>query len=315
MSSLLHLSLIVGLLLTGSVCLGAPQDSPHAFAVIGDTQRTLPIERILLLREQNDAERPTLAQAIAGDAPEFLVHLGDLVSWGSSAKQWSNFDRWAAPIRGAGIEIDPIVGNHEYFGFSRKHELANLYARFPSLRESHWYLKRYAGLGLVFLDSNQGKLSSEEWQRQVTWYENTLTQLDADPSITGILVFSHHPACSNSKVSADDPSVRAFFLPPFLKSRKTLAYINGHAHGYEHFLEGGKHFIVSGGGGGPRVSYHTGASAKHLDLFEGPMPRPLNYLLVQPMENGIAVTVKGFQKGEPVHEIDRIRIEGSTPSD
>src|SRR4051812_49040841 len=62
------------------------------FAVIGDTQRTLPIER-LLGREQNDAERPRLIDAIAKDRPDLLVHLGDAVADGASARSWRYFDQ------------------------------------------------------------------------------------------------------------------------------------------------------------------------------------------------------------------------------
>ena len=287
-------------------CFGAEQ--PRAFAVIGDTQRTLGVERVVLGREQNDPERDLLIQSIANDKPEFAVHLGDMVDWGASTKVWKAFDRLIEPLRLAKIELFPVFGNHEYFGWNKTKELENVYTRFPQLKASHWYLKRVGNLALVFLDSNQ-KALGEDWDVQTSWLQGTLDQLDADTGVRGVLVFAHHPVYSNSKVSADEPCVNQSILPLFSRAKKTVAYISGHAHGYEHFFENGKHFIVSAGGGGPRVTYYTGKKQHHPDLFLGAGPRPFNYLLIQPENGKILVTVKGLDKDETqVRVIDTISI-------
>jgi hypothetical protein len=286
----------------------AHADLPAPFAVIGDTQRTLAIEEVFLRREQNDQERPELMAAILADGPKFLVHLGDMIDWGASTEEWKYFDQLTEPLRAAAIPIYPAVGNHEYLGFNRGQEMTDLNERFPELARSHWYLKYDGDLALVFLDSNQRKLGQVDWRRQVDWFSSTLVKLDSDPKVRGVIVFAHHPAFSNSKVSGDEDCVRRYFLPQLLHSKKTLAYIDGHAHGYEHFFEGGKHFIVSGGGGGPRVSYFTGVKARHHDLYKGPIPRPFNYLLVRAVENEVIIKVRGFESGETVHTLDEIEI-------
>jgi hypothetical protein len=74
-----------------------------------------------------------------------------------------------------------------------------------------------------------------------------------------------------------------------------LAFISGHAHTYERFLKNEKMFIISGGGGGPRVTLNTGLEC-HTDLYKGKSPRPFNYLLLTETNDGVNFTVKGLNK-------------------
>ncbi len=86
-------------------------------------------------------------------------------------------------------------------------------------------------------------------------------------------------------------------MPAYYSSKKALLFISGHAHTYEHFFIKGKTFIVSGGGGGPRVKLKSGKDA-HKDLYNGESPRPFNYLLIKKGNNGIKITVKGLKRGD-----------------
>jgi len=281
------------------------------FAIVGDTQRTLLVERVFLGREQNNSEREEIIQSIVAEQPAFLVHLGDMVDWGGNRRIWDLFDTLIKPVQDAGIPIFPVLGNHDYFGLNKRRALGNAYQRFPLLKQSHWYTKEYNGLGMIFLDSNRKKLAEEQWAAQVEFLKKALTDFDANQSIHGIILFNHHPAYTNSRVTGDEPCINESLLPLFKASKKTMAYITGHAHGYEHFLEGGKHFIISAGGGGPRVEYFTAEKSGHQDLYTGPAPRPFNYLVVQPGATGIAIEVKGFEKGEThanLRVIDTISI-------
>ena len=63
------------------------------------------------------------------------------------------------------------------------------------------------------------------------------------------------------------------------------------------FFIKGKTFVVSGGGGGPRVKLKSGKDA-HEDIYYGESPRPFNYLLIEKVDDGINVTVKGLKKGD-----------------
>jgi predicted phosphodiesterase len=287
-------------------------DSPVGeapFAVIGDLQQTLPVERYLLMRESNPAERLALVHGLEAARPHFLIIVGDLTSNGSSQKQWQFFDGLMEKLRALELPIIPAVGNHDYWG-DREKAVRQLTARFPELGRTTWYTRTYGRLALVVLDANVDVLSPSQWEAQGAWLRQTLARLDADSAIAGVLVFTHQPPFTNSTVTRDDPAVQSAFLPAFGHSRKTLAMISGHTHAYEHFVEDGKHFIVTGGGGGPRVSLHTGQDQRHRDLFVGPAPRPFHYLWMVPEVWGVRVEVWGLKKGESqVRAIDRFDLK------
>ena len=283
------------------------------FAVIGDTQDTMFWEKWLLFRESNPAERTALFTQLASHRPEFLVHLGDLTCNGGSAGRWRDFDHLTEELRRLDVPVLPVMGNHDYW-LSRTRAERQLKVRFPLLRPRPWYARVYGRLALVILDTNARVLSPQEWQEQQAWFGTTLADCDHDPAIAGVLVFAHHPPYTNSTVTRDDGAVQRAFVPALVSSGKTLAMISGHTHAYEHFLEQGKHFIVAGGGGGPRVRLREGARRRHLDHFEGPAPRPFHCLWMIPRPEGLEVEVRGFEKGETaLRVLDRFQLAADTP--
>ena len=278
------------------------------FAVFGDTQRTS-WQECIIGREVNDAETAQLIAAVVEAQPDFIVAVGDLVFHGADEEHWEFFDYIATPIRDAQIPLLPAAGNHEYWG-SNDAAIANMRARFTQLQGDPYYLERYGPLALVVIDTNIGELQEVDegiWARQAAWFDATMTELSADPEVEGILVFGHHPPYTNSVIVEDDEDVQETFVPAFCESSKSLAFITGHAHGYEHFIRGeaegcggrDKHFIVTAGGGGPRPdSLRSSDESGHVDTYTGPSPRPFNYLWMVPTETGLSVDVRGFQRGE-----------------
>jgi Icc-related predicted phosphoesterase len=271
-------------------------DDPRPLVLVSDTQRTS-IPETLLGREQNDPERAGIIAAIVEEDPALLIMLGDLVFDGGSRRHWSRFDELTEPIRETELPVRMVLGNHEYW-FGAARSLGNAYDRFPSLEESHWQAHVFRGLGLVLLDSNRSALGAVRWQEQIEWYRRTLDEMDACEELRGVVVLLHHSPYTNSTVTGDEPQVQSAFVPEFLAARKTLAMIGGHAHAYEHFVKCGKHFVVSGGGGGPRVTLLEGDDRRHEDLYDSASPRPFHYLVLDPRDDGVAVLVKGFCKGE-----------------
>lgn len=287
-------------------------DCSIPFAVVGDTQRTLRVEKALLRRESNEVEQHALIAALAHEKFSFIGFLGDLVSWGSSATEWKYFDLLVAPVLDLGTPKVAILGNHDYMSGAlnfAKPDLSGIEKRFPELQKSHWFAFKQCGLGLAWLDSNR------DFVTQSAWLAETLAAWDTDPEVRGVLVFAHHPVYTNSEVTGDEANVIRWFLPTFVASTKSLAYISGHAHGYEHFMIGVKHLIVSGGGGGPRVLHLQGKKARHLDLFSGSDPRPFHYLLIDSDSNGVTIRARGFSEKlteglvAPMSTFDRIRID------
>ena len=237
------------------------------FIVLGDTQRTSTLEKVFLKRESNDLEREYLFQAIARETPDFVVIVGDLVCNGYLKNEWSFFEKLAAGLRGSKIPIFPARGNHD----------ANIEKYFKEFESASWFSRQINSVGLVWLDT------TIRCKAQVEWFGKTLQNLDASSEIKHILTFAHHPPFTAGPVVAPSRYVKKSFVPAFQASRKTRAFISGHNHGFEKFELGGKHFIVTGGGGGPRHSS---------TLF------PFHYLKIFEKNQKLHVEVLGLQKGE-----------------
>jgi 3',5'-cyclic AMP phosphodiesterase CpdA len=263
--------------------------------VLGDTQRTFWLER-WIGREQNEAGRLALISRMAGEErPSLVVHLGDLVVYGASDAQWQYFDRLVSPLRERGIPILPVLGNHDYWGWDDV-ALANARRRFPELSPHTYYTRQQQGLGLVWLDSN---LNGPDAEEQTRWFEAVLGKFERDTSIRGVLVFTHHPAYTNGHGREADAYVRSALLPSFFRANKTVALLSAHVHGYERFSVEGKAFIVSGGGGGPRVEYDPAPDGTPAPVYAPPSraPRALHYLVITTEQDALQVEVKCLSFG------------------
>jgi 3',5'-cyclic AMP phosphodiesterase CpdA len=284
------------------------QHNSVPFAVIGDTQRTSILELLFLFREVNDKERELLLDSLFRVKFDLLVHLGDMVFNGASADDWDYFDRLFEPVMDKRIPIIPAMGNHEYWG-NNQQALKSIVSRFPYLKQSRWYTYTYGHVGLIIVDSNKPEYSDSDWRNQLSWFKEVLQTMEEDSSIRAVLVFSHHPPFTNSSVTGDELHVQESFLTDFYLSTKAIAFISGHVHGYERILINGKTFIVSGGGGAPRVHVLEGRKARHEDQFTGPSLRPFNYLLVYPESEELLIEVVGFYKEHTeIQLIDLITI-------
>jgi len=264
------------------------------FTVVGDIQPTSGLE---VWRESNHSERRMIVRAIAREKPDFLAMMGDLVFCGSSSAAWADFDRLRQPLESERIRVLPVIGNHEYW-LSRRAALPNFFARFPHLDGRRWYAASFGPVGLVFLDSNFHWLPRAEWRAQLAWYRRVLSRFDASAETRGILVFLHHPPFTNSRVTSDTLHVQKHMVGPFLEARKTLAMLSGHVHSYERFERAGKVFLVTGGGGGPRVTLAEGTRRRHADdAFAGPPLRSFHYVNFTLGDTGLEVEVLGLEKG------------------
>jgi hypothetical protein len=259
------------------------------FHLVGDTQSTSWVE---FWRERNDRERKQLLEAMAQTAPAFAIHLGDLTTKGASEKQWEDFDGLHREFLDRRIPILPLLGNHEFYGSDEK-ALQNYFSRFPFLNGQRWYRFVWKRTGFLLLDSNFGKLSQEEAERQKRWYISELERFEADPAIDSVIVCTHHPPFTNSRVVAPSAEVRTSFAEPFTRYRKTVAFFSGHCHSYERFHHGGKHFIVSGGGGGPRHLLTTDPATRAWeDLFPGPALRFFHFCEVEDLDGKLFLRVR-----------------------
>ena len=73
-------------------------------------------------------------------------------------------------------------------------------------------------------------------------------------------------------------------------------------------------FIVSGGGGGPRVKLLEGSAQRHQDLFKGPSPRPFHYLKIVHGVGILQFSVFVLEKGgTQIQKIDDFSVAVSSP--
>lgn len=258
-------------------------------AFLGDVQPTGQAET---WRENNDSLRPSLIRGLAMDDPDAVVLLGDMVWAGSSILQWRTFDTVMRPLRKRNIPMYPLLGNHEYIGVDAL-MMQRVQQRFPGMHDGP-YVRVEDSIAIVFLNTNLQEIGLDAAKQELAWFRAVIPCLDDSAAIKAIIVCGHHPPFTNSTVVEDDPVLKKYFVPTFLRAEKTLLWFSGHCHSYEHFSAYGKHWITSGGGGGPRQPLLIGARRRHRDLYTGPSIRPLHYCLVERTGMELTVTVRAL---------------------
>ena len=272
------------------VARASPTSSPDGpIVVLGDTQRTTFTERLIGREQNEEARRALVAKLATEERPAFVVHLGDMVAVGDNVVGWEYFDRLVSPLTARGIRIFPVLGNHDYWGDDRDAR-RNVRRRFPMLAGG-CYTLRHRGLGLVFLNSNlEGSLGRE----QTAWFERRLLEFELDDTVRAVVVFTHHPPFTNGVDREGSPYVHDELVPALARYGKAIAMMSGHVHGYERFVVGERTFVVSGGGGGPRVAYEMGSPLRPSPAYVTPdgRPRAFNYVVLDPRADRLDFTVK-----------------------
>ena len=255
-------------------------------AVVGDQQRTSIFE---VWRERNTMHGKLVRQVVRSK-PSALVLLGDQVFKGDSQDDWLFFDRIMRPVRRANIPVFPLLGNHEYFGMDRV-MLENMSTRFPSMQH-RYYVVVIDSIAFVMLDTNFDEYHRDSTASMRRWYTLRIEELTADPSVRCIVTCGHHPPYTNSSIVMPDRIQQEYFVPIFLRSPKARLWLSGHVHAYEHFRHGNVHFVVSGGGGGPRqfLRLDSLTHSDH-DIYRGGPIRPFHYLSLSRSEHSLCVSM------------------------
>lgn len=314
LSRFITFSLLIVLLLSFSIPLNSqepvsksPKDSANRVAFISDTQSPMWIEKLWLKSDNNEeATRLLFSSLLKEPDISAVFHLGDITPMGFFECEWKEVMKYITALNKKGIPVYPAMGNHEYFIFPS--EGKKVFSRkFPYIRSS-WYEKQIGSLAVVLLNSNFSHLSDDEIKEQQKWYENKIHELDEDPKVKVIILGTHYPPYTNSKVISPSIKVENYFVPLFLKSKKCKIFISGHAHAFEHFQKGGKDFIVAGGGGGLLQPLYTGKNQRYKDLFPYKTQRRMfHYVLCEQKGDSLYLKVKmispDFRKFNEVYKI------------
>jgi hypothetical protein len=269
-------------------------------AFASDTQAPMLVETILLKSHKNKLATRLLFKDVLRHHPAAFFLLGDVVNLGYSNRQWKPIDGYLELLRNNGIEIHAILGNHEVMGRPLIGQ-QKFQKRFPGHVRTG-YLQVYDAVAVVLLNSNFNTLSKKEDGQQLAWYETTLKRLDEDPAIEFIITGCHHSPFTNSRVVTPSTAVQQKFVPLFLPSKKSQLFLSGHCHAFEHYMVGGKDFMVIGGGGGLRQPLRQGIGAL-TDLAAHYKPM-FHYLTVQRLADQLQIRsyqikpdFSGFEEG------------------
>jgi hypothetical protein len=278
-------------------------DEARAVAVVGDLQMTSWLVRAATRAERNVTDQARLLADLEAklDAIGALVLVGDLVYTAWSRSDWRHFDALMAPFEG--IPLLPALGNHDYHCLfvhlcTQRVVPRSARLRFPSLAPGRAYWTSYVDVALVFLDSETGL------DAQSAWLDALLDEIDRTHAAA--VLFAHRPPFTNSTARGLTPAyeVRTHILP-VLEGRSIVpVVVSGHAHGFEHLIVEGRHYVVSGGAGGPRsVLMPTRPNDVYgghdcLTTPAGAALRPFNYVLLTRSEHALELAVHGLCKSD-----------------
>jgi 3',5'-cyclic AMP phosphodiesterase CpdA len=243
--------------------------TPFQFVVYGD------------VRTRHEVHRTVIQGILKHATPDFIIHTGDLVENGDDTSLWPIFfDIERDLLRKT--PIFPSPGNHErnspnYFNFMDT--------------KAH-YSFDWGSAHFASIDSDIANVAATQperdafWKEQTEWLENDLKQAQT----AGLrFVFAHHPPMTAvAHRQGDNPHMTA--LEPMFEKYKVTAGLFGHDHNYQHYLQRGIHYYVSGGGGAP--------------LYDVDKPPAGVTVKVESTENFIVVNVNG----------NKARIEAFRPN-
>lgn len=224
------------------------------------------------------------------DNPSKVIHLGDIVAFGYKDESWKPIDYYLNRLLKKEIEFYPTLGNHELFIFSDAGE-EQFNKRFPFYSRTGYSVNN-GETEIILLNSNFSKMTEKEISKQTIWYKNKLNELEKDSTISVIIVGTHYPPFTNSKIVSPSEDVQKLFVPLFLKSKKGRLFLSGHCHAFEHFKHEGKDFLVIGGGGGLQQPLYVGTEAKWKDEYDSKNPlRMFHYLKYKIKSDTIFITL------------------------
>ena len=220
-----------------------------------------------------------ISQLMFEEAPQFVVHVGDMVSYGHHKDDWTEefFKQSQNLMRH--VPLYPAMGNHEmndekfYLYFNRSHDDA-------------FYTVKKGDLRLIFVDTNKDLLTGSARYKRL---EKTLANCKERWKI----VIHHHPPFTSDIASyrsslmatADKGDPNIFHLRSLYETYGVDLVLSGHVHGYERSYpiaknhidsENGVVYIITAGGGGgcnPPSSYK--------EWFTQKSKKQMHYLNVQ----------------------------------
>ena len=249
---------------------------PFKFLVYGDT-RTY------------DRRHRYVADLMAEEEADFVVHAGDLVMDGRILDDWNGFF-WAIKNLGATTPYYTAHGNHEY-------NAIYYFEAFDNPRSAGygkgWYYFTYGNSLFVILNADVLLMqrNMELFKEETEWLENVLEN-NKDKKFK--FVFFHEPFwtnCAEYGEVGESPTAK-YWKEIFEKYGVTIVF-NSHHHLYERFKVNGLNYITTGGGGAP---LYLKLRSEKLPGTEKIVTGIHHYVVVKVDENTVQVEVVGVAK-------------------
>lgn len=191
------------------------------------------------------AARDTLRE-IAAAAPDYLVINGDLVDE-ASAEDFELAARILDEEIGDRIPYIYVPGNHEIMG--------GAISNFTSAFGDPYRSVDLGGTRIITLNSAAGSFRASGME-QLRFLDEQLAEAASDASVTGVLVFAHHPAddpLPNKASQLSDRYEAAQFVETLAQFRadagKSAAMVNGHVGVFDATSYDGVSRLINGNSG------------------------------------------------------------------
>ena len=188
---------------------------------------------------------------MAAEAPELLLHGGDLQYQSNPADTWTGLS-WAMAPATETAALQATVGNHEH---EDRDEFSQMYRRLldgqgEGVADADYYRLDHGGVRFLALDSEaqvEAHQLTAEGSLQLAWLQEQLTDAATDPSVHAVVPFFHRPIYTLAE-HAPSEGLRAVLHPLFVDHGVTLV-LQAHNHSYERMEADGVTYVTDGGGG------------------------------------------------------------------
>jgi hypothetical protein len=194
-------------------------------------------------RTRPDVHRRVIETLLKQGMPDFVLQTGDLVADGNDDSLWPVFfDIERELLRHT--SFFPALGNHE----RNSHDFYEFFQATTPYYSFDWGNAHFAVINSDIQNvSNQKRERDSFWAEQTRWLEEDLA---AHQAADFRFVTAHHPPFTAVERRQGENPHMTGLTPMFEKYHVTGAFF-GHDHNYQHYLQNGIHYVITGGGGAP----------------------------------------------------------------